>query len=391
MDDLHGEDSDARGYEAKVSRSFKRRRGPQGEPLEGLLTLTRQMETDEEDQFDVDLTILDFLAFRATDLVFEWRASSNPHQSDLPDALVTMTSEWRKVLTHKHSGKRVNDQTSFRSRLLQFALLFTHRFNHEKTWTTKESLNDLRAQNKSRGSYWRRNTAHAPALQQPFDTHNEFPLSDGALAENRNNLASSLDTPHERRRWVTDIEGTPSLHCLLPLFVELTASRADLGDFVPTAEWYDLAGSFMLQAVIEDYLRNGAFGPEPFNTTFAFGCPGTEPIEDETTDVAAMRKLFCDENSPHEQIHGWARIKRQYVNELLPSPESSVTFLQAMESAQQRHSYLAFEANLLEFLKYLHGDLVKPDLVQVEEGRITIHGNELPEPESREMIRRMGL
>lgn len=46
-----------------------------------------------------------------------------------------------------------------------------------------------------------------------------------------------------------------------------------------------------------------------------------------------------------------------------------------MESAQERHSYLAFEANLLEFLKYLHVDLVKPDLVQVEEGRITIHGN----------------
>jgi hypothetical protein len=62
-----------------------------------------------------------------------------------------------------------------------------------------------------------------------------------------------------------------------------------------------------------------------------------------------------------------------------------------MEAAQQRFPYTAFEAELLDFLKHLHGELVKPDLVQVEEGRITIHGNELAEADSREMIRRMGL
>lgn len=62
-----------------------------------------------------------------------------------------------------------------------------------------------------------------------------------------------------------------------------------------------------------------------------------------------------------------------------------------MERAQERHPYAAFEQNVLAFLKHLHVGLVKPDLVQVEEGRITIHGNELPEADSREMIRRMGL
>lgn len=62
-----------------------------------------------------------------------------------------------------------------------------------------------------------------------------------------------------------------------------------------------------------------------------------------------------------------------------------------MESAQERHSYADFENSLISFLKYLHDDLVKPDLVQVEEGRITVHGNELSENESRDMIRRMGL
>ena len=62
-----------------------------------------------------------------------------------------------------------------------------------------------------------------------------------------------------------------------------------------------------------------------------------------------------------------------------------------MEAARERHSYMDFEKDLLSFLKYLHDDQVKPDLVQVEEGRITVDGNELPERESRDMIRRIGL
>lgn len=62
-----------------------------------------------------------------------------------------------------------------------------------------------------------------------------------------------------------------------------------------------------------------------------------------------------------------------------------------MEAAQERHSYMDFEKNLIAFLKYLHDEQVKPDLVQVEEGRITVDGNELPERESRDMIRRIGL
>ena len=62
-----------------------------------------------------------------------------------------------------------------------------------------------------------------------------------------------------------------------------------------------------------------------------------------------------------------------------------------MEHAQDRFPYSNFEDSVISFLRHLHDGLVKPDLVQVEEGRITIHGNELPEVDSREMIRRMGL
>ena len=123
-------------------------------------------------------------------------------------------------------------------------MLFTHRLNHDQTWTTIDSLNDLRTQNRRRQQYWH-SAGHAPALRRPFDPSSDFPLADGALAENRNNLASSVGQPQEKRRWVTDLEGTPTLQCLLPLFVELAAARVQLGDWVPSDGWMDLVGQFM--------------------------------------------------------------------------------------------------------------------------------------------------
>ena len=62
-----------------------------------------------------------------------------------------------------------------------------------------------------------------------------------------------------------------------------------------------------------------------------------------------------------------------------------------MKSAQNRYPYADFETAVMDFLTTLHDGVVKPDLVQVEQGRITIDGNELPEEDCREMIRRMRL
>lgn len=59
---------------------------------EGFSTLTRQMENEDQDQFDVDVTIMDFLAYKAINLIFEWRSSINPYMSDLPSALASMTA-----------------------------------------------------------------------------------------------------------------------------------------------------------------------------------------------------------------------------------------------------------------------------------------------------------
>lgn len=197
--------------------------------------------------------------------------------------------------------------------------------------------------------------------------------------------------PADQRRWVTDVAGTPSLHCLLPIFIDLTAARVNLdNDWTPTSEWFDLAAQFMLQAVIGEYLRNGAYGDEIFNTIFSFGCPGVERWAEEPVDVPAMRILFADPANPRQENREWTLIKRRYIDQLLPKDRSQSS-LQAIQAAQQRYPYAAFEDKLLAFLKFFHEGLVKPDLAQVEEGRINIDGSELSEAESRAMIQRMRL
>lgn len=76
-----------------------------GDPNAGHYTLTRQVDNEEEEQFDVDLTIQDFLTYKATESLFEWRESSNPYQSDLPDALLTMTAGMYPDPLSIHAGR----------------------------------------------------------------------------------------------------------------------------------------------------------------------------------------------------------------------------------------------------------------------------------------------
>lgn len=88
----HHRDSGIRDLEQELATSIRLRQDEHGDPLAGLFTLRRRMETEPDDQFDVDMTIFDFLAFKATESVFECRESSDAFHSDLPSALVTMTA-----------------------------------------------------------------------------------------------------------------------------------------------------------------------------------------------------------------------------------------------------------------------------------------------------------
>lgn len=82
MRDLEQElvDTLARGYDSD------------GQPRAGFFNLTQRMENEAEDQLDVDTTVLDFLMHKAISAAFEWYAKPDKYDSDLPNALITMTA-----------------------------------------------------------------------------------------------------------------------------------------------------------------------------------------------------------------------------------------------------------------------------------------------------------
>jgi hypothetical protein len=78
--------------EDKLAATLARGFDSNGQPREGFYNLTRRMENAASEQFDVDHTIQDFLVYKATDAVFEWQTRADKWDSDLPNALITMTA-----------------------------------------------------------------------------------------------------------------------------------------------------------------------------------------------------------------------------------------------------------------------------------------------------------
>ncbi|KAJ4984909.1 hypothetical protein SVAN01_09603 [Stagonosporopsis vannaccii] len=368
-----------RDLEQELAATIARGYDGNGQPREGFFNLTRCMESEDEDQLDVDLTIFDFLLYRATAAVFEWYARPDKYESDLPNALITMTAEWRSFLSQKHKGRSLGGVTAFRSRLLQFVLLFTHRYHPTQTWSSEESLRRLKAQNTARGVLWSN-------LYSNRDEHMESDriLNERSIRAVRQHRAADLSLPSSS----FDMDcfndpDRPALDDLLPIFMELTAARTCLdNEWQPTSDWFDLAGQFMLQAVIDQYMINGCCQTERLAAIFAFGNPGAER-NGEATDIIALRRLFCKDGSWSEELPEWTALRHQYIKES--------NAIRDFEKIDRRHPYAKFEGSLLSFLQHLHDSAIKPDLVQVEERRININGNELSDVDSREMIKRMRL
>ncbi|KAF3053525.1 hypothetical protein E8E11_011330 [Didymella keratinophila] len=373
------QDSTMGDLEDKLAATLARGFDSNGQPCEGFYNLTRRLEDEEGEQFDIDHTIQDFLLYRATDATFEWHARSDKWESDLPNALITMTAEWRSFLSQKHQGRKLGSVAAFRSRLLQFLLLLTHRYHPTQTWTNGDSLRKLHQQNQARMAVW----SDSYGLEQKYTTAQRI-LDDRALTSARQHRASELALPSTFPLDQFSDPDRPALDQLLPLFVELTAARTRLGDdWEPTSDWFNLAGQFMLQAVIDQYVTNGRCSSERFTAIFAFGDPGAQR-ESEGTDVTAMRSLFCTGDASRTKLPEWKTVRSNYIK--IANGAYSI-----LRKGEDHYSYVEFESSLLSFLQHLHESATKPDIVQVEEGRISIDGNELSELESRDVINRMRL
>lgn len=222
-------------------------------------------------------------------------------------------TEWRTFLSHRHKGQRLGRLIAFRSRLLQFVLLLTHRYHPTQTWTSENSLRELKQQNAARGTLW--SDLYGSGKEHTSTTSNRI-LDAKALESLRQRRATNLRlSPSFKTDRLNDPD-RPTLAHLLPVFVELTAARAGLEDeWQPSSDWSDLAGQFMLQAVIDQYIVNGYCHPETRTAIFAFGNPATVS-HNERTGVEAMRILFCKDDNPAEERAEWTAVRHMYIKEV---------------------------------------------------------------------------
>lgn len=237
-------------------------------------------------------------------------------------------------MSHKHQGRRFGSLAAFRSRLLQFVLLLTHRYHPSQTWTNAESLQALRDKNLNRSRIWQ--DSH------DFEEINDrrSPFSDGEVDSARRRRASALHLPSSFDSEMFSDRNRPSLHELLPLFVELTAARTSLGDgdeWQPISDWYKLAGQFMLQATIDQYLINSECRPEVMASIFSFGSMGAEHEHSEGSDIASVRTVFCKDDHPDQEFPEWTTTRSRYLREVNEKNHSSTVWMISLLSSGKRH------------------------------------------------------
>lgn len=210
----------------------------------------------------------------------------------------------------------MNNGTAFRSRLLQFVLLLTHRYHPTQIWTNKESLQRLRAENRSRSNAWYQRNERYDA---PVCDSLSYSAREKDTRHQREQRADELNMPVAARAWIVSPKDRPTLYTLLPLFMDLTASRCTLADeWTPSSDWFDLAGQYILQVVVEEYLLYGTKG-EAFNDVFAFGGSGVGiKDEDQGGNGNGVQKLFHTEDGGEEKKE-WTRAKQKYMNEVGPT------------------------------------------------------------------------
>ncbi|KAF2200983.1 hypothetical protein GQ43DRAFT_432037 [Delitschia confertaspora ATCC 74209] len=368
----------------------------------GLLSLTRQMP-DSEEELDCDLGILDWVSYKAFEDVFNWRTQPDHHQSDMSEVHVNMTNDFLTIMWNKtYDDKDQSDAefqdhpASFRVLLLQFILVFTHRLSDTNTFTTTESLASLRAEENDRFALWIQ-THQPPLYRDQLDPIGQFPLPRDQALENRHELSSALSIHPTKRNWTElDIRQTPALKDLLGLFIQLTANRVRRGDWEMGEEWCDLVAQFMVQAVIEEYLCREEYGPEAFNAVFSFGCPKFKPSERDPDWMKDFRLLFCEKGSQScKEKEVWSTLRQVYYDELRSITNDdceTIHFLERLTCARVRYPISDFETKVLGFLKELHASFKdKPDLIMIEERKITCHGVPLSAEENEKMFESWGL
>jgi len=341
---------------------------------------------------------------------------------------------------------------------LQFVGLFLERHDQTTVSASQESLNSLREGNCRRAKGWREDAGpelfpkhvvaafavtterlHTTAEQEHnLDQDGDVDMEDSL--RNRNKTLPQIQTngtnTHSSDEHDSTQPETITLLDILPAFIHLSATRMAMGSMINEPEtipdtyedssddvastdtlswatepqWLRLAASFMLQAILEQYLdldfprpSDASYVLEVFawgyiettpnatnksshpKTTTQLGVDktkslaipdsdegditalGTTPDSSPTTLPPSHSDIFIlrTEKAPGEAGKAWRALRLQAMSLLVPSDENT-SLQEQLAKVRLHHPLRTFEKDLLGFLTGLFYSVEEPLLVQLE-------------------------
>jgi hypothetical protein len=247
--------------------------------------------------------------------------------------------------------------------LLKFATLFLQRYSPCPATPPLDALMEMR----------HRNTIRAEAWLQRRQTLTRFPGFDQPLAV--------IELQHNRRAILSDVGlndevegeeffGTPysvSLIDLLPMFMDLSATKVHLANWNINPTWMRLAAEFMLQAALEQYRIFGAQGTDSFDTAFAWGWTNQKNSRpDSPSEDSIVNEMFRDDTGQHEVLE-WTEIRNEFTA-TLNATKGSIT--DHLTTISVKHPLGEFEGTIISFLEGMLKSFKLPVLVQMELGQL---------------------
>lgn len=343
-----------------------------------------------------------------------------------------MTPAFLKLFKHQHPKVEIPVTVKFRTELLRFSTLlwrakralyqnFHHHHQSERVNgdsfhpQAASSLTDLRCRNRARArAWWNRRRAQ----------YSRSPSTERDHADQVANRLSLVDEPgnaYDGRGPDDSNDGAdPTLLDILPLFVSLTARRANLPGYDPwltKSQWLELALEFMAQAFLEQRVAYNVKGATVLLECFAWGPISTEMPEenrdeagehispDERRSQVTIQEIFmlrerADTSSPATMRTSMESDVEQRVSaeifdffrrrtltrldpqtyrtdlHIVSSDELSEIYQSLLGTNAPSQLYLrdAFDRKLLEYLRALAQSIDVPllrQLEEVEDGRRT--------------------
>ena len=232
------------------------------------------------------------------------------------------SSAFLRFFRHRYglSLSRVPSALRFRIRLLRFTGVVTRRHYRCSSSVKQPELDQLREDNWVRSMGWWMTSSALPTTKKVLESCvaayvNQLPPDESELEASRTQVLETFHIQPPTQSFYGQLQSF-SLADGLRFFMSLSAHVVvEMGrDWSVTSKWMELAGEYMLQAVLEEYLVYGATGLSPLLEAFAFGFnpefspPAASSVEDEEQMTAMFRNSI-----DHQHHDAWEAVRQKYL------------------------------------------------------------------------------